>query len=87
MKLGPARSAGVNSESPLDRRLGCAAEPVAVDVQAFVGGTMGDVAGFDSLLLTPADDEASLELALTAATDGCVGRYVLIEGAEGKFEG
>ena len=82
MKLGPAKSAGVNNESPLDRRLGCAAEPDAVDVNACVGGVMGDVAGFDNLLLTPADEEASEALALTAVTEGWLGRYALTDGAE-----
>jgi hypothetical protein len=87
VKLGPAKSAGVNNESPLDRRLGCAAEPDAVDVNAVVGGVMGDVAGFDNLLLTPTDEEASEALALTAVTDGWLGRYVLTDGVEFGFEG
>jgi hypothetical protein len=60
-KLGPARSsAGVKSESPLDRRLGCAM-PVEVDA------TASAAAGLESLLLTPAVDDASV--ALTVVTD------------------
>jgi len=87
VKLGPAKSTGVNNESPLDRRLGCAAEPEAVDVNACVGGAMGDVAGFDNRLLTPAVDDASEALALTAVTAGWLGRYVPADGAEFGFEG
>jgi len=87
VKLGPAKSAGVNRESPLERRLGCAAEPDAVDVNAVVGGAMGDVAGFDNLLLTPTDEEASEALALTATTDGWLGRDALAGDTEFGFEG
>lgn len=77
----------MNNESPLERRRGCAAEPVAVDVEANVGGAASAAAGFDSLLLTPVDVEASEALALTAVTDVWLGRNELTEGAEDKFEG
>ena len=49
-----------------------------------VDGPARAVAGFDSLLLTPADDEASLAVVVT---DVWLGRKEFIDCDEDRFEG